>query len=104
MLYSQAITAVGGTAPYTFSITSGALPPGLSLSPTGVLSGTPTTSGVSAFTMRATDATGCFGETVFAMSITAAVPTLPQIFVVLLVLGVVTAGYLRLRGRPWARS
>lgn len=104
MLYSQAITAVGGTAPYTFSITSGALPPGLSLSPTGVLSGTPTTSGVSAFTMRATDATGCFAETVFAMSITAAVPTLPQVFVVLLVLGVVTAGYLRLRGRPRARS
>ena len=40
--YSQTITASGGTSPYTFSKTSGSLPPGLSLSSGGVLSGTPT--------------------------------------------------------------
>lgn len=102
--YSQAITAVGGTAPYSFSVTAGALPPGVSLSSAGVLSGTPTTSGVSAFTVRATDANACFAELLYTMSVTAAVPTLPQIFVILLLLGLATAGYLRLRRRDRVRS
>ncbi|HDR9103354.1 TPA: putative Ig domain-containing protein [Burkholderia vietnamiensis] len=37
----------------TWSVVSGALPPGLSLSSTGVLSGTPTTAAVSSFTLQA---------------------------------------------------
>jgi hypothetical protein len=40
--YSQTVTATGGTAPYTFTVSAGTLPTGLSLSPTGVLSGVPT--------------------------------------------------------------
>jgi hypothetical protein len=36
------IEAVGGTPPYNFQITQGALPPGLSLSQPGVITGTPT--------------------------------------------------------------
>jgi hypothetical protein len=41
--YSATLTATGGTAPYTFSISAGTLPAGLSLnSSTGVISGTPT--------------------------------------------------------------
>lgn len=102
--YNQTVTAVGGTAPYTFSVTGGALPAGLGLSAAGVLSGTPTTSGASAFSARATDANACFAEIVYTMSVTAAVPTLPQIVIVLLVLGVATAGYLRIRGRARVRS
>lgn len=52
--YSSSLTAVGGTLPYTFSITSGALPPGLSLnSTTGLISGTPTTSTGSPFMFTA---------------------------------------------------
>ena len=44
--YSQSVQATGGTAPYTWSISSGALPAGLSLAPaTGLISGTPTASG-----------------------------------------------------------
>ena len=38
--YSQAITASGGTTPYSYAVTSGTLPTGASLSLTGVLSGT----------------------------------------------------------------
>lgn len=49
-------TASGGTGPHTFSAT-GTLPPGLTLSTAGVLSGTPTTTGSYAFSVRPRDAT-----------------------------------------------
>ena len=56
--YSATLTAAGGTAPYSWSIASGTLPSGLALaSSTGVISGTPTTTGTSSFTVKATDAT-----------------------------------------------
>ncbi len=54
--YSQAITASGGIGPYSYSVTSGTLPAGLSLSPAGVLSGVPTEVGTSNITISATDA------------------------------------------------
>jgi len=54
--YSQTLAAVGGLTPYAWSVVSGSLPAGLSLgSSTGVISGTPTTSGTSNFTVRVTD-------------------------------------------------
>ncbi|WP_386345258.1 putative Ig domain-containing protein [Xanthomonas campestris] len=53
--YSQNLSASGGTAPYTFTVTAGALPAGLTLSPAGVLSGTPTATGSFNFTASATD-------------------------------------------------
>ncbi|MBZ5554703.1 MAG: putative Ig domain-containing protein [Acidobacteriia bacterium] len=55
--YSQTLTASGGTAPYTFAITSGALPPEISLSADGIISGIPTSSGSFNFTITATDST-----------------------------------------------
>jgi hypothetical protein len=54
--YSAMLTAAGGVYPYTWSITSGTLPPGLGLNPsTGVISGTPTTAGTSNFTVQVAD-------------------------------------------------
>lgn len=53
--YAQTITASGGTAPYTYSTTPGALPSGITLSSSGVLSGTPTVNGTYNFTVTATD-------------------------------------------------
>jgi Putative Ig domain len=48
-----------GTPPYTFVITSGSLPPGLTLNPAnGVISGTPTASGTYTFIIQVTDAVG----------------------------------------------
>jgi hypothetical protein len=102
--YSQQITASGGTAPYTFSVVSGAVPAGLTLTAAGLLSGTPTTpvTPTSTFTVRATDASGCFAAISYTMSITTGVPTLPQAFVVLLALGLTGIGYFRLRRRARA--
>jgi predicted outer membrane repeat protein len=52
--YSQAFTASNGTGPYTFAVTAGAVP-GLALSSSGTLSGTPTTGGSFGFTIKVTD-------------------------------------------------
>ncbi|NEU70985.1 hypothetical protein GK091_29280, partial [Spirosoma agri] len=59
--FSQSFTASDGTAPYTYTLASGTLPQGLSLSTSGVLSGTPTESGNFSMTVQATDANGCVG-------------------------------------------
>jgi hypothetical protein len=56
--YSATLAGSGGTTPYTWKLTGGALPSGLSLSSTGTISGTPTASGTFSFTVQLTDATG----------------------------------------------
>ena len=53
--YSTTLQASGGVAPYTWSIGSGSLPPGLSLSSGGVISGVPTQTGTSTFVINAVD-------------------------------------------------
>jgi len=62
--YSQAISAIGGTEPYTCSLASGTLPAGLTLNANCTITGTPTTAGTSSFTVRASDATITAPETV----------------------------------------
>lgn len=57
--YNQTIQISGGTNPTTMSIVSGALPPGLKFdSGTGLVSGTPTSSGTYPLTVRAVDSSG----------------------------------------------
>lgn len=54
--YSQTLVASQGTPPYTWSIVSGSLPPGLSLdSSTGAVTGTPSDAGSYQFTVQALD-------------------------------------------------
>ncbi len=54
--YNQTLAATGGTGALTWSISTGALPAGLSLTPaTGVISGTPTTAATANFTVMVTD-------------------------------------------------
>ena len=56
--YSQKLAVTGGTAPYTWSIAGGALPPGLTLQPgTGVISGSPKAGGRFRFTAQVSGAT-----------------------------------------------
>ncbi|HEY3825849.1 MAG TPA: putative Ig domain-containing protein, partial [Bryobacteraceae bacterium] len=53
------LTAPGGTQPYTWSISAGALPTGMILDPSaGTISGAPTTPGVATFTAQIMDSTG----------------------------------------------
>jgi len=56
----------GGTSPYTYEVSDGNLPDGLTLSTGGVLSGTPTTVGTFNFTITATDSCGCTGNIVYS--------------------------------------
>jgi photosystem II stability/assembly factor-like uncharacterized protein len=67
--YNQTISASDGTAPYSFAVTSGALPAGLSLSSAGVLSGTPTAVGSYAFTVTATDAASHTGSRNYTLTV-----------------------------------
>jgi hypothetical protein len=55
--YSQQLLATGGITPYSWTVATGTLPPGLTLNATGVISGRPTAIGTFAFTVRVTDAT-----------------------------------------------
>jgi uncharacterized protein YhjY with autotransporter beta-barrel domain len=76
---NQTITASGGTSTYTYAVTAGSLPAGLSLSPGGVLSGTPTAGGTFNFTVTATDSTTGTGSPFTgsrAYSLTVNVPTI----------------------------
>jgi predicted outer membrane repeat protein len=73
--YSQALTANGGQPNYSFSVTAGGLPNGLSLSTAGVLIGTPTANGVFTFTITATDAHGCTGSQTYTLRLSSA-PTI----------------------------
>lgn len=57
--YSQTVAATGGVAPYTFSISAGTLPAGLTVnSTTGAITGTPTTVGSNSFTVKVVDSQG----------------------------------------------
>ena len=72
--YMQTLTAQGGTAPYTFSISAGVLSPGLTLAPEGVLSGTPMEVGESHFTVTATDALGFTGARTYTIAVSVPKP------------------------------
>jgi hypothetical protein len=68
--YSATLAAAGGTSPYTWSVSSGTLPIGLTLaSSTGVISGTPTTVGTSNFTVRVTDANSLTATKPFSLGV-----------------------------------
>lgn len=56
--YSATLTASGGVSPLTWSVSSGSLPTGLTMSGTGVITGTPTAPGSSTFTVKVTDSAG----------------------------------------------
>ncbi len=67
--YQQTLTETGGVAPFSWTIASGSLPNGLSLSSTGVIRGTPTLAGSFSFTVSVTDAGGNTGSAILTIGI-----------------------------------
>ena len=70
--YSTTLQASGGTNPYSWSISAGALPAGLALSATGQVSGTPTTAGTASFTVQVKDAANNTGTKALSVAVTTA--------------------------------
>jgi large repetitive protein len=95
--YLQTLTAAGGTAPYTWAVTVGALPSGLSLiSSSGVIGGKPSVNGTFTFTVKVTDLTGATASKQFSLNIASGLTinsnTLPS--------GILTQQYSALAGAP----
>ncbi|HNG31486.1 MAG TPA: putative Ig domain-containing protein, partial [Blastocatellia bacterium] len=68
--YNQSLTVSPTGGNYTFAVSSGSLPAGLTLNPaTGVISGTPTANGSSTFTVTATGFGGCTGSSQYTVQI-----------------------------------
>jgi uncharacterized repeat protein (TIGR01451 family) len=72
-VYGTTLTESGGTGPFAWTISSGTLPTGLSLSPSGTISGTPTATGTSSFTVKVTDALGQFATQATSLTVSAGV-------------------------------
>ena len=66
--YTTSVVAAGDEAPYTWALTAGTLPVGITLSVGGVLSGTATTGGVNTFTLRVTGALGSTTTSAFGLT------------------------------------
>jgi parallel beta-helix repeat protein len=70
--YSFTLTAQGGTAPYSWTTSSGALPQGLQLNTSkGLIQGTPTQAGNASVTMEVKDSTGDTATHSFSLSVAA---------------------------------
>jgi len=84
--YTASVAATGGAGTLTYSLASGALPAGLTLSAAGAISGTPTVVGTFPITVKAADAFGdsatqAFSLTVSYPALTITPPTLPTGYV-----------------------
>jgi hypothetical protein len=67
--YSASLNAAGGRPPFTWSMTAGSLPDGLSLGTDGTISGTPAAGGTFTFTATASDATNNQASKQFTITI-----------------------------------
>lgn len=71
--YNQRLQVAGGVAPYTFMVSSGALPGGLSLSSDGLLSGTAQAAGRYSFGVSVADANGFTAQQAYTLLVIEAV-------------------------------
>jgi hypothetical protein len=68
--YRQVLSVSGGTGPYVFDVTEGALPTGITLNAsTGLLEGTPTVAGRSTFRVAALDSNGCANDRSYSLDV-----------------------------------
>jgi hypothetical protein len=69
VLYSETLAVIGGDGTYTWSITSGSLPTGLSLAANGDITGTPTVLETQFITVKVADASGQIASKDFSVSV-----------------------------------
>lgn len=67
--YAATLTASGGAPPYAFAASAAALPPGLTIQPSGDLAGTPTDPGTFTFFVSVRDANGCSGVRIYDLTV-----------------------------------
>ena len=67
--HADTLQAAGGRAPYTWGLAGGALPPGLTLTPDGVILGRPQSEGRSSFTVRVVDGGGIEASGAFELEV-----------------------------------
>jgi len=67
--YSAALSASGGSTPYSWSLSGGQLPDGLSLNAGGTISGTPTVAGAFPFSVQVKDAAARSASANFSINI-----------------------------------
>ena len=73
--YAETVTASAGMAPYSYAVTSGSLPVGLTLNPTtGEIAGTPTTAETANFIVTATDANYAIGSASYSIAVAEQLP------------------------------
>lgn len=75
LAYFSNMVGAGGTPPYTYAVTAGSLPTGLSMNSAGLISGTPTAAGAFSWTTTITDSLAAQATQV--CGITVADPTPP---------------------------
>jgi Concanavalin A-like lectin/glucanases superfamily/Divergent InlB B-repeat domain/Putative Ig domain len=67
--FAQQLTTILGTPPISFSLSAGTIPPSMTLSSTGLVSGTASVAGVVDFTVKATDSAGTSNEQLFVLRV-----------------------------------
>jgi len=67
--YSASLSQTGALGAPNYAITAGALPPGLTLSAGGTISGTPTATGTFNFTVSVSDNSGCMGSQPYSITV-----------------------------------
>jgi hypothetical protein len=77
--FEAALLATGGQRPHTWQMAGGVLPPGLSLSSAGRISGTPQAAGQFAFSVRVSDGSGRSATASFAVTTVASLRVLTAI-------------------------
>jgi len=75
--YMYSLVAQNGVTPYGWALISGALPPGLTLTGSGAIAGTPTAAGTYSFTVRVTDSGGQIASQTFSLVVIASAPVVP---------------------------
>jgi hypothetical protein len=72
--FSQTLSSIMGKPPLTWTVIGGSLPPGITLSTSGVLSGTPTQAGDFSFTVQVQDSNNATDQKLFTLRVLLTLP------------------------------